>query len=1791
VTLLPSLSRLMLAAALATGGLLEAQSYQSSFSEVKFDRAKGPATLNAGVQVDAASGAASMEIPFGPGIGERGLRFRPTLSMRFAPQLGISSSQDRVLAGISDEGVENWQTDYIDTLFQRGYGSCSLFPGTLDLPLWGDMEDQTAYSFPGGGGSALGVVPPKMDPVAAENLLRVFDVTGSIAPLQGSQGQVRGPFIQMGSSGHLILGLKQGSDAVHDYTFFAMGGTSEQNEWPRRFLVVQGEIAYEYTYVSHSYRKEWRPYVYTPDRTPIHSAHFVLTRISNRFKEHIDFTYERNGVGFTATWSTNPNVKVRVAVGATLPGPQPGVPCLNNSSITIPNNINSLLQIHVNYEGITPSVGGYVLDVASASRPYAPLLDTQGGPGSQVSSGPRGWRLVNGSWGTATLNLQPIKILQEATGETIQFSYAHGPSTTWSNLTRNPTVLSTICYPNRGISLTWAPYRYRPNYGPNAWGPMQSPPRRPAWAYGVVALADADSASNQVRSTTYSRVTPQLNWASKPLIPGDSVIESWVQRDFYTAITHPDGQVSLHRFVEPSVIVNAVTGDEGMRNLAYLKHIERETRYYAAGVSWSGDLATTDPATSSAYKWVVKDRLDLRSIGNLAGSYDQACLPYTTRARSWDQESKVFTAEEMTGWKDADFAWTTTHRSKGLSSPGMAFDVRSLALVGQPYNLASLASGAEEQTLRSMDPVVPQWLFKRVATEASSCSLDATGFGSTEGGNPPIATVQDPTYNTVQQVTLGDANLSVTTSLDYQGTSGLGAAQLASATLAGSQGGVALAQSGKVGVSAYGYDPNGFLESIQTKPNEAITLTSQQTQDEIGRPSAQIDPNGRTTRYEWDGAGRLVGLVPPGGDESTRVAYHPDFRGLTLTHGAQVQELRYNAFGELVLERRLAPGGTWSHRIHGFNSKGQATGETVWIPGRGDDHESSWTSPNLIGATGTRSTGIFTGTIWAYDTRSRISKGTDPNGVVTQTTYGAWSGGPQRTVTVAPGTPVARSTTFQHDAKGRLVRVVDALGQVTTYGYDAADRNTAVNQITPGQTQARTWNYNGLGWLTSLTQPESGTTAYSAFTVAGKPQTTSYSGRIVNVALDWTSRVTGITAADGSVNQTFTFDAAGALGQLATSTDGPVTATYGYDPASGRLAVLSTAVPVEGISRIFSQSYTYDSYGNRIAGNTGHGSWTQTYHAESGLPNVLTYGSLTVASTPWASYDSTSWAIKMITYGNQVRSQFAYDADQTRLANLVHYGLQGITLAQWSLQYDAVGNLVKEVDALTGKSDQYGYDALNRLVSGVIQSPTYGEQLLGFAYDAFGNRILGKTDGPASVPGTFNISFAPGNPALSQHNQLPAQMTNGAYTGALYSPQGNLTQIYQAPGDASKVVTLGYDALGRVTSVFSKSTGLTETYQYRADGLRVGIREFMNGTYRRTRIQVYNDARQLVGQYEKIAAGSLTWKRDILYLGTREAAEIDSVGMHVTQVDHLGSPRLVTDPAGQVESRQKYLPFGELLEQTGNFKSAKGYTNHEQTEASGLIYMQARFYVPWVGRFTSPDPARDQHFEDTQSWNIYSYVQNNPVMKTDPTGMQELPVRPDEVGKFSAPAMTATIGGANEQLLNSNTAMVEEVKGKKLQTEQLATKDAMTAEEKPPYDTTKNVPTPLPEGVDNMLRKMALNLDEKLTVTATTNGVHTEGSAHYDGQAVDLRYPNKPKAVLKAAAESGAKFGLDEKKHPSAKSSGPHIHLQLRPGRGGARGDLPKPGGGGSPTPRPARPALLPNYIPSCGAFPLGSWS
>lgn len=126
-----------------------------------------------------------------------------------------------------------------------------------------------------------------------------------------------------------------------------------------------------------------------------------------------------------------------------------------------------------------------------------------------------------------------------------------------------------------------------------------------------------------------------------------------------------------------------------------------------------------------------------------------------------------------------------------------------------------------------------------------------------------------------------------------------------------------------------------------------------------------------------------------------------------------------------------------------------------------------------------------------------------------------------------------------------------------------------------------------------------------------------------------------------------------------------------------------------------------------------------------------------------------------------------------------------------------------------------------------------------------------------------------------------------------------------------------------------------------------------------------------------------------------DGVEVDK-RLYAMHTDHLGSTSTLSylDPvagtAYQVEdARALYEPFGDYrLEPTGEYTD-RGYTGHLGNNSGsndiGLIYMNARFYVPGIARFASadtivPDPA------SPQSFNRYSYTYNNPLNHIDPDG-------------------------------------------------------------------------------------------------------------------------------------------------------------------------------------------------------------
>jgi len=98
--------------------------------------------------------------------------------------------------------------------------------------------------------------------------------------------------------------------------------------------------------------------------------------------------------------------------------------------------------------------------------------------------------------------------------------------------------------------------------------------------------------------------------------------------------------------------------------------------------------------------------------------------------------------------------------------------------------------------------------------------------------------------------------------------------------------------------------------------------------------------------------------------------------------------------------------------------------------------------------------------------------------------------------------------------------------------------------------------------------------------------------------------------------------------------------------------------------------------------------------------------------------------------------------------------------------------------------------------------------------------------------------------------------------------------------------------------------------------------------------------------------------------------------------DPQGTPVAEADANGNITATFDHKPYGQIA--SGTAPDGIGYTGHVEDPDTALVYMQARYYDPLVGRFLSPDPTGQKSGLDS---NDYAYAENNPIAHTDPTGL------------------------------------------------------------------------------------------------------------------------------------------------------------------------------------------------------------
>jgi RHS repeat-associated protein len=294
-----------------------------------------------------------------------------------------------------------------------------------------------------------------------------------------------------------------------------------------------------------------------------------------------------------------------------------------------------------------------------------------------------------------------------------------------------------------------------------------------------------------------------------------------------------------------------------------------------------------------------------------------------------------------------------------------------------------------------------------------------------------------------------------------------------------------------------------------------------------------------------------------------------------------------------------------------------------------------------------------------------------------------------------------------------------------------------------------------------------------------------------------------------------------------------------------------------------------------------------------------------------------------------------------------------------SYSYDGAGNITQI------GNDKFLYDDVGRLVRATMNSTqrTYD-------YDGFGNRKTCSQSGVACPPGfTVNTS--------ENKNRI---------TEAAYDASGNVT------GLPSLRHTYTYDAFNMMTR--DDFAPMAHEFVYTADDERIGVYDVGN-LWRWT---VRDATGKVLREFTSGNGPGAVWHwakdfvwRDGLLLASRQAEPSGTTTYHY-HLDHLGTPRRITDDNDLIIGVHDYMAFGpEIPGGTSEpLPAALKYTGHERDTWSeggldSLDYMHARYYSPVMGRFLSVD----QHASDPgqpQSWNRYIYARNDPINLVDHAG-------------------------------------------------------------------------------------------------------------------------------------------------------------------------------------------------------------
>lgn len=636
---------------------------------------------------------------------------------------------------------------------------------------------------------------------------------------------------------------------------------------------------------------------------------------------------------------------------------------------------------------------------------------------------------------------------------------------------------------------------------------------------------------------------------------------------------------------------------------------------------------------------------------------------------------------------------------------------------------------------------------------------------------------------------------------------------------------------------------------------------------------------------------------------------------------------------------------------------------------------------------GTGSASISNWHTTTYDRFARVDYITAADKTRSEVTYNGLT--TTTSVTTGDGKVSNQSQSESKNILGETVKVTDALNNDTTYYYDATGNLTKVTGVDNlsiitqfddlgRKTQTRdpnkeTWHYayNALGELVQQQDANGHTTHFNRDSV-GRTLTRSVSGNGVNEITRYTFNahqlkqeciLNGASCDASQPSKNLLYDRLGRVDLVTTMLDGEnYTQQTTYDQ----------------YNRVFQQ---FDPEKHAIMGCTNNGAVTSShcwgirnhYNANGYLFKQVE--ARNSAGTPKVYYQAHS----MDAYGNitqfkqndgKVSSVRAYKPTTGYIDSITAHN--GALIQNNRYTFDGIGNLRSRTRnslkaSFANKSERFKYDDLNRL--------TYINDDKKVQYFANGNIQWKKGTGyycyNAAKPHAVSAIGSDGCTTKTFSYDNNGNMKTGLGRSITYSHFDKPTRISK-----NGTTEFAYDTARKRYKRITHSGG-KNTKTYYIGNLEV-VYEQQNGSYQHTETRRYLPS-AIQTHY--------------------------STGAHKTRYlhkDHLGSIDSITDDNGKLVEKLYFDAWGKKQSIARGFwdvnsafvattlinvleLTPRGFNGHEHVDHADIIHMNGRIYDPTLGRFLQADP-HIQAPKNSQSYNRYSYVLNNPLSYTDPSG-------------------------------------------------------------------------------------------------------------------------------------------------------------------------------------------------------------